>query len=145
MKKISFMLILLLIVNSCTNSTKKMSTTKITAESGAMTTERDSLLHSQEHINQWPRFGKGFGNASTAAILMGGDDLTTHKASNKADFREFDQSFLQIQTSGSAFVWNGAYKAIQGANNIIANYEKATGNQTNINQIAGEAFFIRGI
>ena len=40
-------------------------------------------------------------------------------------------------------MWNGAYKAIQGANNIIANYEKAVGNPTNINQIAGEAFFLR--
>ena len=36
-------------------------------------------------------WSRGLGNASTAAILMGGDDLTTHKASNKADFREFDQ------------------------------------------------------
>ena len=74
---------------------------------------------------------------------MGGDDLTTHKSSNKADFREFDQYLVTNTNQRLAFVWNGSYKAIQGANNIIANYEKAAGNQTNITQIAGEAFWIR--
>lgn len=88
-------------------------------------------------------WSKGLGNASTAAILMGGDDLTTHKASNKADFREFDQFVVTNTNQRLPFVWNGAYKSIQGANNILANYEKATGNPTVINQIAGEAYFLR--
>ena len=85
----------------------------------------------------------GLGNASTQAILMGSDDLTTHKASNKADFREFDQFKVAQQNGRLPFVWSGAYKSIQGANNIIANYQGATGNETTINQIAGEAYFLR--
>ena len=64
---------------------------------------------------------------------------TTHKARTKADFREFDQYFVVNTNQRLGFVWNGSYKAIPGANNIIANYEKATGNQTNIKQIAGES------
>jgi hypothetical protein len=85
----------------------------------------------------------GLGNASTQAILMGSDDLTTHKASNKADFRQFDQFKVSNTNGRLPFVWNGAYKSIQGCNNIIANYENATGDQAVINQIAGEAFFLR--
>lgn len=144
MKKISFLFILLLIVNSCTKFYEEDLTTKITAESGAMTTESGltaALAGAYKPMAQvW---NKGLGNASTAAILMGGDDLTTHKASNKADFREFDQFVPTNTNQRLPFVWNGAYKSIQGANNIIANYEKATGIQANINQIAGEAFFLR--
>src|SRR5680860_1281266 len=88
-------------------------------------------------------WNSGLGNASTQAILMGGDDLTTHKASNKADFREFDQFNVAQQNGRLPFVWSGAYKSIQGCNNIIANYTATTGDQSAIDQIAGEAFFLR--
>lgn len=145
MKKISFILMLVLMVTSCEDFYEEDLSTLITAESGALTSEQGlfaALSGAYKPMAQvWAR---GFGNASTAAILMGGDDLTTHKGSNKADFREFDQFFVVNTNQRLGFVWNGSYKAIQGANNIIANYEKATGNKTNINQIAGEAYFIRG-
>lgn len=85
----------------------------------------------------------GLETAATQAILMGGDDLTTHKASNKADFREFDQFNVSQQNGRLPFIWSGAYKSIQGSNNIIANYQNATGNEAVINQIAGEAYFLR--
>lgn len=35
-------------------------------------------------------WGTGFLHATAIAATMGGDDVTTHKASNKSDFREFD-------------------------------------------------------
>jgi len=38
--------------------------------------------------NTW---GTGFIHATAVGATMGGDDITTHKASNKADFRQFDQ------------------------------------------------------
>ena len=145
MKNLSFILILFLIVASCDKFYEEDLTTLITAESGALTSEAGltaALAGAYKPMGQvWSR---GLANASTAAILMGGDDLTTHKASNKADFREFDQFVVTNTNQRLPFVWNGAYKSIQGANNIIANYEKATGNPANINQIAGEAFFLRG-
>ena len=130
MKKISFILMLVLIVTSCEDFYEEDLSTLITAESGALTSEQGlfaALSGAYKPMAQvWSR---GLGNASTAAILMGGDDLTTHKSSNKADFREFDQYLVTNTNQRLPFVWNGAYKAIQGANNIIANYEKAVGNQ----------------
>jgi hypothetical protein len=144
MKKISYIIMLILIVTSCENFYEEDLSTLITAESGALTSEQGlfaALSGTYKPMAQvWSR---GFGNASTAAILMGGDDLTTHKASNKADFREFDQYLVTNTNQRLPFVWNGAYKVIQGANNIIANYENAVGNQTTIKQIAGEAYFLR--
>ena len=144
MKNISIFLILFLIVTSCSDFLEEDLSTQITSESGALNNEAGltaALAGTYKPLTA--TWGSGLGNASTQAILMGGDDLTTHKASNKADFREFDQFKVAQQNGRLPFVWSGAYKSIQGSNNIIANYEKATGDQTTINQIAGEAYFLR--
>jgi len=129
---------------SCSDFLEEDLSTVITSESGALSNVDGltaALAGAYKPLTQtWQR---GLGNASTQAILMGGDDLTTHKASNKADFREFDQYRVAQQNGRLPFVWSGAYKSIQGANNIIANYENATGDQAAIQQIAGEAFFLR--
>jgi len=75
----------------------------------------------------------------------GGDDVTTHKASNKADFREFDQFVVSATNQRTQALYRGCYKAIQGANNIIANYQNTKGDQNVINAIVGEAYFIRAV
>lgn len=144
MKNISLLLILFLIVSSCSNFLDEDLSTKITSESGALNNENGltaALAGTYKPLTS--TWGSGLGNSSTQAVLMGSDDLTTHKASNKADFREFDQFKVAQQNGRLPFVWSGAYKSIQGSNNIIANYEKASGDPVNINQIAGEAFFLR--
>ena len=88
-------------------------------------------------------FVEGYTSSSVSAVCMGSDDITTHPASNKAAFRQFDQ-FAVDGTNGFMFsIWSGAYKAIQGANNIIANYHSTQGDAATIKQIAGEAYFIR--
>lgn len=92
--------------------------------------------------NTW---GHGFIHATAIAATMGGDDVTTHKASNKADFREFDQFNVPATNQRTQALYNGCYKAIQGANNIIANYHNTQGNEATINAIAGEAHFIRAV
>jgi len=86
----------------------------------------------------------GFLHPSANAAVLGADDVTTHPASNKADWREFDQFNVSTTNQRSGAVYNGCYKAIQGANNVINNYQKTTGTQSTINIIAGEAYFIRG-
>jgi starch-binding outer membrane protein, SusD/RagB family len=90
-------------------------------------------------------FSSGFNTAATNAVVMGSDDLTTHKASNKSEFREFDQFNVSALNSRGGTIWNGCYKAIQGANNVIANYKQLLGgaNEATVKQIAGEAFFVR--
>lgn len=90
--------------------------------------------------NQW---GYGFIHPSANAAVIGGDDVTTHPASNKADWREFDQFAVSTTNQRSNAVYNGCYKAIQGANNVINNYKITTGDQATITTIVGEAHFIR--
>jgi hypothetical protein len=85
----------------------------------------------------------GFNNAAVVAVLMGSDDLTTHPASNKADLREFDQYHVSNLNDRMPTIWNGCYKSIQGANNIISNYTSTVGSADTINQILGEAYFLR--
>lgn len=92
--------------------------------------------------NTW---GYGFIHATAIGATMGGDDVTTHKASNKADFREFDQFNVSATNQRTQALYTGCYKAIQGANNVIANYETTVGNEETIRTIAGEAYFIRGV
>ncbi|MEJ7679680.1 MAG: RagB/SusD family nutrient uptake outer membrane protein [Segetibacter sp.] len=87
----------------------------------------------------------GFLHATAIAATMGGDDVTTHKASNKSDFREFDQFNVPATNQRTQALYSGCYKAIQGANNVIANYKNTTGSQATIDAIAGEAYFIRGV
>lgn len=91
-------------------------------------------------IGDWDR---GFATAAAIATTMGGDDVTTHPESNKADLREFDQFNVTPFNARSVALWNGCYKTIQSANNIINNYEGVTGDADNIRQIAGEAYFLR--
>lgn len=144
MKNILILFILAGVAFSCSDFLEEDLSAQITPESGALSNESGltaALVGTYAPLTD--TWASGLGNASTQAILMGSDDLTTHKASNKAPFREFDQ-FKVTNTNGRLpFVWRGAYKSIQGANNIIANYEKATGNPSVIKQIAGEAFFMR--
>jgi hypothetical protein len=85
----------------------------------------------------------GFTTSATVGFTMGGDDITSHPASNKQEFRELDQLNVTSQNGRTAIVWNGCYKTIQGANNIINNYQKAKGDQAKIDQILGEAHFLR--
>lgn len=92
--------------------------------------------------NTW---GYGFIHATAIAATMGGDDVTTHKASNKADFREFDQFNVPATNQRTQALYTGCYKAIQGANNVIANYERTVGDESVIQTIVGEAYFIRAV
>jgi hypothetical protein len=44
-----------------------------------------------------------------------------------------------------ANIWDGCYKSVQGANNIINNYKKTVGDASRIRQIVGEAYFLRAL
>jgi starch-binding outer membrane protein, SusD/RagB family len=144
MKNILIALTFIFSITSCSDFLEEDLSGQITSESGALSNESGltaALAGAYKPLTY--TWNSGLGNSSTQAILMGGDDLTTHKASNKADFREFDQFKVAQQNGRLPFVWSGAYKSIQGANNIIANYENATGDPAVIQQIGGEAFFLR--
>jgi hypothetical protein len=90
-------------------------------------------------------WSSGFASSAQIGLSMGGDDVTTHPVSNKEDFRQFDQLAVTPADARADEVWSGCYKSIQSANNIISNYEKVTGDQDHIKEMAGEAFFLRGM
>ncbi|WP_417359572.1 RagB/SusD family nutrient uptake outer membrane protein [Galbibacter sp.] len=90
-------------------------------------------------------WGTGFLHSTSIAATMGGDDVTTHKASNKASFREFDQFNVSETNQRTQALYTGCYKAIQGANNIIENYDRTEGDQQIIDAIVGEAYFLRAL
>jgi hypothetical protein len=88
----------------------------------------------------------GFTTVSQIAMTMGGDDLTTHPGSNKEEFREFDRFSVSSLNSRMNPIWLGCYKTIQSTTNIINNYTAVQdGNQTTINAIVGEAYFLRAL
>lgn len=140
MKKILFIITLFFVAVSCNNFYEEDISTLITAESGAL----DNVTGLTAALSGAYRpLAAGLQGSGTGACLMGADDLTTNKASNKADFREFDQFVINNTNQRLIQVWNGVYKCIQQTNNIIANYTKTTGDQATIKQIAAEAYYLR--
>lgn len=74
----------------------------------------------------------------------GGDDVTTHSASNKIGFRDSDKMVMSSITAGLDLAYSPFYATIKEANNIIANKDKITsGNTQAINYMIGEAYFLR--
>ncbi len=84
-------------------------------------------------------------NGSLQGTAMGGDDLTTLVVGNKEDYRQFDQFNVTNLNAKISQIWNGCYKTVQGANNVIDNYKNVSGDQTTVTQIAGEAYFLRAL
>src|SRR5690606_9820770 len=143
-KKLMLLVFLVFTIYSCSDFLEEDLSAQLTPEGNALANESGltaALVGVYSPLTK--TWQSGLETAATQAILMGGDDLTTHKASNKADFREFDQFNVSQQNGRLPFIWRGAYKSIQGSNNIIANYQNATGNEAVINQIVGEAYFLR--
>lgn len=83
----------------------------------------------------------GFTNGWATEMTLGGDDLTCPPGTGNT--QEYDRYDVKNTNSSSPSVYWGCYKAIQGANNILENYEGCQGDETIIRQIAGEAYFIR--
>ncbi len=75
----------------------------------------------------------------------GGDDLTTHRASNKADFREYDQRAVTLGNARTRNTWSGVYRAIRAANTVLVNAaETNLTDRAAQDRLVGEAHFIRG-
>lgn len=74
----------------------------------------------------------------------GGDDLTTHRASNKADFREYDNRSVSNGNSRTSGTWNGVFGAIRAANTVLVNsVDTDLPERAEQDRLVGEAYFIR--
>ncbi len=77
-----------------------------------------------------------------------GDDITTHVASNKADFREYDQRFVTPENSRTLTNWNGVYEMIRAANTVLQSVEGVTfspAEPEKRERLIGETYFLRAI
>ena len=76
-----------------------------------------------------------------------GDDITTHVASNKADFREYDQRFVTPENSRTLTNWRGVYEMIRAANTVFQSIEGVTLRSRPYKQerLIGETYFLRAI
>ncbi|WP_175455303.1 RagB/SusD family nutrient uptake outer membrane protein [Pricia antarctica] len=82
-----------------------------------------------------------------------GDDITTHVASNKADFREYDQRFVTPENSRTLTNWNGVYEMIRAANTVLQSVEGQTllvadtgkPDLEKQERLVGETYFLRAI
>jgi hypothetical protein len=144
MKKCVLLFVLIMFAISCENFLEEDLSPIITLENSALNTEEGltaALAGAYKPMSH--PWHSGFAHPSILYVLMGSDDLTTYMHSGRTDVNLFDQFYFVEWNPQLLYIWKGCYKAIQGCNNIIANWENATGDATVIKQIAGEAFFLR--
>ncbi len=75
-----------------------------------------------------------------------GDDITTHRASNKADFREYDQRNVVQSNGRTAVNWRGVYSMVLAANTVLTNLEGVELTEKAAQDVlTGETYFLRGL
>jgi len=83
------------------------------------------------------------------APAWAGDDMTTHRALNKADFREFDQRAVLSSNNRLLRNWNNTFDAVIGINDLfessISLLDQDDIDQEILVRQLGEAYFLRGI
>ena len=87
-----------------------------------------------------------WGFTSGWTSYFGSDDMTTHPASNKADFRDFDR--LQGNSGNNSMnnQWQGPWRSIYQANAILAALDGVSfSSESDKNAAEGQARFMRAI
>ncbi|MGJ8736254.1 RagB/SusD family nutrient uptake outer membrane protein [Zobellia laminariae] len=83
------------------------------------------------------------------APAWAGDDMTTHRALNKADFREFDQRTVLSSNNRLLRNWNAIFDAVNAINGVLERSEGLIGldniDQEILQRQIGEAYFLRGV
>ena len=86
-------------------------------------------------------WGYGFTNGWATEMTLGGDDLTCPPGTGNT--QEYDRYDVHDTNSSAPTVYQGCYKAIQGANDILEHADNCEGDKTVIAQMVAEAHFIR--
>ncbi|MDG3581060.1 RagB/SusD family nutrient uptake outer membrane protein [Galbibacter pacificus] len=86
-----------------------------------------------------------WGFTSRMTSYFGSDDLTTDPGLNKADMRDFDRLSGSDGNASLRAQWEGPWKAIYQANNVLDNYEQVNSTEELKLQSAGQAYFMRGM
>ncbi len=144
MKKSALLFVLIMFATSCENFLVEDLSPVITLENSALSNEEGllaALAGAYKPLSH--TWHSGFAHPSILYVLMGSDDLTTFMHSGRTDVNLFDQFYFVEWNPQLLYIWKGCYKSIQQCNNIIANFQNASGDATFINQIGGEAYFLR--
>lgn len=86
-----------------------------------------------------------WGFTSRMTSYFGSDDLTTDPGLNKEDMRAFDRLNGSSGNGSMSAQWEGPWKAIYQANNVIANYEYVNSSDEVKNGAGGQAYFMRAM
>ena len=144
MKKIALLFVLIMFATSCENFLVEDLSQVITLENSVLNNEAGLLAALAGAYKPMSHtWHSGFADPSILYVLFGGDDLTTVMHYGKVDIDFFDQYYVSKYSSYLLNIWKGCYKSIQGCNHIIANYQNASGEAAVINQVGGEAYFLR--
>ncbi|NCT61361.1 MAG: RagB/SusD family nutrient uptake outer membrane protein [Flavobacteriia bacterium] len=73
----------------------------------------------------------------------GGDDISTHRESNKVGFRESDWRTQSVASERTIDAYRSSYLVINAANNAINTKENINGDKAVIDRLIGEAYFLR--
>jgi starch-binding outer membrane protein, SusD/RagB family len=84
-----------------------------------------------------------FGFTTRMTSCFGADDLTTDPGLNKGDMRAFDELNGASNNNSLLNQWQGPWNAVYQANNVIANYAKVPSTAQQLQQSAGQAYFLR--
>lgn len=142
MKKITI-IILAILWNGCSDFLEEDLSGQLVGNSALNTVQGLEAALTGAYKGLGHTWAYGFFHSTGVSVTMGGDDVTTHAASNKQSAREFDQFAVSSANGNAAAIYNGCYKTVQGANNILNNYQNTIGDEAVINQIVGEAHFLR--
>ncbi|MFA6404201.1 MAG: RagB/SusD family nutrient uptake outer membrane protein [Salinivirgaceae bacterium] len=90
-------------------------------------------------------WAEGFGCTQYMTTMYGADDLTTYEANNKEPFREFDKFNKTESNIWMPNLYRGCYRAIINANAITENFKYTQANKSEIDNLVGQAYFIRAL
>jgi len=90
-------------------------------------------------------WAEGFGCSQYMTTMYGADDMTTYEANNKEPFREFDKFSHTASNIWMPNLYRGCYRAIVNANAVIEYSVYTGGTESEINNLVGQAYFIRGL
>jgi hypothetical protein len=141
MKRYIYLLALLFVGNACTNDfleedSKGVLDPNIFFSSAEIQLAADGLPAQMSSI--WSQAG-------CIAPFQGGDDLTTHPASNKEKFREIDIFAASSVNDRIQLWWQSCYATIRDANGILDNTDMSKAADAAKNDVKGQAYFYRGL
>lgn len=97
-------------------------------------------------ISSFRPLSSAFGLNERAPYYWSGDDISTTFGGNKGNYGEYDVFNPQNTNPYISSTWNGFFRSVLTANNVLNNYEKVPNLSEEVkNQLAGQSAFIRGV